>query len=194
MLPAPAEGSPVAACSRQCTWAARHIQQQQPPTEKFASSKMQCPLGRAEGRGSGHKSMPRRACVPRGLECERLVCQSRDVSPYAYRQRNDPAPYGAVRPSVFGCGNLRRIVRTFGWSPRATLARPFVNQFITGKLPDDSHSARQTGGRVRGRGPRPGAALGGRGSRRARSRGTAPRAQPYGSPPVVARPPRSTIR
>jgi hypothetical protein len=164
MLPAPAEGSPVAACSRQCTsWAARHIQQQQPPTEKFASSKMQCPLGRAEGRGSGHKSMPRRACVPRGLECERLVCQSRDVSPYAYRQRNDPAPYGAVRPSVFGCGNLRRIVRTFGWSPRASLARPLsiVNhEFMTGKLPDDSHSARRTG-------PRPGAALGGRGSRRA---------------------------
>jgi hypothetical protein len=151
MLPAPAEGSPVAACSRQCTsWAARHIQQQQPPTEKFASSKMQCPLGRAEGRGSGHKSMPRRACVPRGLECERLVCQSRDVSPYAYRQRNDPAPYGAVRPSVFGCGNLRRIVRTFGWSPRATLARPLSINL----LPVNYRTIRiRRGGRVRGRAP-----------------------------------------
>ena len=144
MLPAPAEGSPVAACSRQCTWAARHIQQQQPPTEKFASSKMQCPLGRAEGRGSGHKSMPRRACVPRGLECERLVCQSRDVSPYAYRQRDDPAPYDAVRPSVFGCGNLRRIVTdvrfTFGWSPRATLAR-LCQSIYTGRFGEADGSA-----------------------------------------------------
>ena len=187
MLPAPAEGSPVAACSRQCTWAARHIQQQQPPTEKFASSKMQCPLGRAEGRGSGHKSMPRRACVPRGLECERLVCQSRDVSPYAYRQRNDPAPYGAVRPSVsvFGCGNLRRIVRTFGWSPRATLARPLSINL----LPVNYRTIRiRRGGRVRGRAPPF------RGAREPESRPAGPRPEPYGSPPVVARPPRSTIR
>jgi hypothetical protein len=189
MLPAPAEGSPVAACSRQCTWAARHIQQQQPPTEKFASSKMQCPLGRAEGRGSGHKSMPRRACVPRGLECERLVCQSRDVSPYAYRQRNDPAPL-SLRRGAPECVWLRKF-ETYRSDVRLVAARDtraaIVNQFITGKLPDDSHSARRTG-------PRPGAALGGRGSRRARSRGTAPRAQPYDGPPVVARPPRSTIR
>ena len=192
MLPAPAEGSPVAERSRQCTsWAARHIQQQQPPTEKFASSKMQCPLGRAEGRGSGHKSMPRRACVPRGLECERRVCVSLVMSRHiAYVQRNDPAPYGAVRPSVFGCGNLRRLVRTFGWSPTrdtrgrrraaASLSISIIILLIfTGRFGDADGSAR------------PGAALGGRRSRRAVLRD---RAQSRTVVRVVARPPRSTIR
>jgi len=152
MLPAPAEGSPVAACSRQCTWAARHIQQQQPPTEKFASSKMQCPLGRAEGRGSGHKSMPRRACVPRGLECERLVCQSRDVSPYAYRQRNDPAPL-SLRRGAPECVWLRKF-ETYRSDVRLVAARDTRAAIVNQLLPVNYRTIRiRRGGRVRGRAP-----------------------------------------
>ena len=89
-------------------------------------------------------------------------------------QRNDPAPYGAVRPSVFGCGNLRRLVRTFGWSPRATLSRGIIvdiNYHIT-KI----YRTFRRRGRVRAAGRRPW------GAKEPKSRPAGPRPEPYGSP------------
>ena len=176
MLPAPAEGSPVAACSRQCTRAARHIQQQQPPTEKFASSKMLCPLGRAEGRGSGHKSMPRRACVPRGLECERRVCVSLLMSRHMHICSGTiRLPTGAVRPSaVFGSAERKfetsrsdvRLVAAR--DTRAASRSSLINLYRTA----DRIRRR---GRVRGRAP----PLGGEGAEEP-SRGTAPSHVRYG--------------
>ena len=87
---------------------------------------------------------------------ETCLCQSRDVSPYL--QRNDLAPSGARAVSTLVFALCCRVRGRGVVVPFSVLeSRDSVNQIIYRTI---RHSATRTG-------PRPGAALGGRGSRRA---------------------------